>query len=269
MPLRCEFTRAIEAGELYLKYQPVVHAATGEIHSLEALLRWHHPIYGHLAARDFAFVLQDPSLQEALSLLVLQEALQARARWVPHLGPIPVSINLSPRWLMSKTFLDRIEEGLSHAKGSHPAPLYIEIIEPDILRSTPTLLTNLQDACELGVQFMLDDFGSGYTSIAELRDLPLHGIKIDRHYVRHIAQNPQQASVILGMLHIAAGFGLLAMAEGVETQRQQTMLDRLGCHLMQGNGLCPPLAEDELCLLPKPVPYRPWRVSETDAKWHV
>lgn len=269
MPLRCEFARAIEAGELYLKYQPVLRATTGEIHSLEALLRWHHPIYGHLAARDFAFALQDPSLQETLSQFVLREALQARARWVPHLGPVPVSVNLPPRWLGSRAFLDRLQDCLSNTPGTHPEPLYIEIIETEILRSTPSLLTNLQDACELGVQFMLDDFGSGHTSIAELRDLPLHGIKIDRHYVRHVAQNPQQTSVILGMLHIATGFGLLAMAEGVETQRQQTILHRLGCHLMQGNGLCPPLAEDELSLLPRPAPYRPWRAATPDAQSHV
>ena len=266
MPLRFEFTRAIEAGELYLKFQPVVDATTGAIHSLEALLRWAHPLYGHLAARDFPFALRDPALQETVSKMVLRESLHAQMRWLPALGAIPVSVNLPPRWLASKTFLDYLHVCLAETKRIAPTPLYIEIVETDILRSTPSLLANMHEACERGARFLLDDFGSGYTSIAELRDLPLSGIKIDRHYVRHIGRNPSHASVFLGMLHIASGYGLLAMAEGVETREQQTMLDRLGCHLMQGNGLCPPLAEDELIWLGSPLPIHSWRDARADAQ---
>lgn len=267
MPLRCEFTRALDADELYLKFQPVVNYTTGEIHSFEALLRWRHPLYGHLPARDFAFALRDPALQEPVSRFVLRAALQARMRWMAELGPVPVSINLSPGWIASASFMDHLKEWLASTPSLSQGGLLIEIIETEILKPTPALLANLHAATELGIEFLIDDFGSGYTSIGELRDLPLHGIKIDRHYVRHLMRRREDTSVVLGMLYVAQGFGLVSIAEGVENHAQADMLCDLGCLLMQGNGLCPPLAEDELQFLPAPGSSPPaWREREAHAQ---
>ncbi len=267
MPLRCEFTHAIQAGELYLKFQPVVDYTSGRIHSFEALLRWRHPIYGHLPARDFAFALRDPSLQDTVSRLVLREALQTRSRWALELGQIPVSVNLSPGWIASAAFLDHIKELLTETPSLSQGGLLIEIVETEILRPTPALLANLHAANELGLEFFIDDFGTGYTSIGELRDLPLSGIKIDRHYIRHMMRRREDTSVVLGMLYVAQGFGLITIAEGVENHAQADVLSDLGCQLMQGNGLCPPLSEDELSSLP-PIASEAttWRGTEAHAQ---
>lgn len=251
MPLRCEFARAIGTDELYLKFQPVVEFSSGRVQSCEALLRWRHPIYGHLPARDFAFALRDPALQDPVSRFVLRQAVQTRTRWTPRLGRVPVSVNLSPCWIASNAFLEFLQELLNESPDLAEGGLLIEIVETDILRPTPSLLTNLHAATELGVEFLIDDFGSGYSSLGELRDLPLRGLKIDRHYVRHVTRRSEDAAILLGMLYIAQGFGLLAIAEGVERHEQADALDELGCRFMQGNGLCPPLAEDELTFLPE------------------
>lgn len=267
MPLRCEFTRALQADELYLKFQPVVEFGTGQIHSCEALLRWHHPIYGHLPARDFAFAVRDPALQDSVSRFVLRAAVQTRKRWTPELGLFPVSVNLSPYWIASAAFIEYLHELLTDSPDLSQGGLLIEIIETDILRPTPALLANLHAATELGVEFLIDDFGTGYTSIGELRDLPLRGLKIDRHYVRNLLRRQEDAAVLLGMLYVAQGFGLVAIAEGVETLIQADALQQLGCRLMQGNGLCPPLTEDELRFFPtEPIRGTTWPEPDRHAQ---
>jgi EAL domain-containing protein (putative c-di-GMP-specific phosphodiesterase class I) len=259
MPLRCEFARAMSTDELYLKFQPVVEFSNGRIHSFEALLRWQHPIYGHLPARDFAFALRDPTLQGPLSRFVMHEALQAQSRWSAVLGQLPVSVNLSPSWIASTEFIDLLRELATTSNLRTGGGLLVEIVETDILRPTPTLLAHLHAATELGVAFLLDDFGTGYTSIGELRDLPLQGLKIDRQYVQRLMRRREDTAVMLGLLYMAQGFGLTAIAEGVENYDQAALLRQLGCDLMQGNGLCPPLAEDELSYLPATtIPSAAW-----------
>lgn len=267
MPLRCEFSRAMSTDELYLKFQPVVEFSSGRVHSFEALLRWRHPIYGHLPARDFIFALRDPSLQGPISRFVMHEAAQARTRWSAALGPLPVSVNLSPSWIASTEFIDLLQELAATSSLLASGGLLIEIVETDILRPTPTLLAHLHAATELGVEFFLDDFGTGYTSIGELRDLPLQGLKIDRHYVRRMMHRQEDTAVMLGLLYVAQGFGLTAIAEGVENHEQAALLRQLGCDLMQGNGLCPPLSEDELNYLPAAtIPGAAWPKTKDPAQ---
>lgn len=246
MQLLRDLSRAFRAGELHLHFQPVVDCKLQRIHSIEALLRWQHPVLGPLQARQFSRALNMSPLVEMISSSVLQEALRAQARWVDALGCVPVSVNLPPHWIASKNFLEWLQRQLWLAASPTPARLFIEIVETEMIRPTQTLLANLGVAGQLGVAFLVDDFGTGYTSIGELRDLPLRGIKIDRRYVHALTQSHQDQSVLRGMLHLAEGFDLMAIAEGVESPAQVQILQRLGCRFMQGHGLFPPVPEQAL-----------------------
>jgi diguanylate cyclase (GGDEF)-like protein len=219
-------------GQLHLRYQPVIRARDRELIGFEALLRWDHPERGLLLPAEFIPIAERTSLIHALTRWVLLTAVRDAARWRQQGLTASVAVNISPVSLEEGLF-GIIEEVLALYRW--PAELLIlEITEsavterPELARSIVTRLR------QRGLQVSVDDFGAGFTSLSQLRGLPVHQLKIDRQFVTDLEASPQDDAVISSIIELGHRLGLTIVAEGVETEAAATRLRTLDCDDLQG-----------------------------------
>jgi diguanylate cyclase (GGDEF)-like protein len=226
---------------LFLQYQPVIDVATGQMTSVEALVRWNRRGIGIQPPDSFIPVAERSNLIIELDRWVLRAAIRQLADWSgdPELGEIPIAVNVSGRHLTSQTLLAHVRE-LLDAGGTDPGRLVVEITETAIIDDLDAAATQLEGLRALGVRVALDDFGTGYTSIAHLRQLPVDIVKIDRSFVERITSAGDRALLRL-VCETGHVFGTTITAEGVETAEQYEMLDDLRCDRAQGFLMSRPL----------------------------
>lgn len=228
LELLAELNRAITDDELVLAYQPKLDLATGALAGVEALVRWQHPRHGLLGPGAFIPAAERTSVVLPLTLSVLYQALGAHRRWRDAHGlVVPVAVNLAGACVMDETLPAHVASIL-HRHGVDPACLTLEITERTMMSDLTAAQDVLHRLRELGVRLSLDDFGAGQTSLGQLRELPLHEMKIDRSIV--VGDEALLASVV----DIAHGFGLTAVGEGVETEALAAALAATGCDQAQG-----------------------------------
>ena len=237
---------AVDRGELSLVYQPIVSARTGRCDAFESLVRWHHPTRGLIGPVDFIPVAEQSGQIGQIGRWVLEEACRAAAAWPPSLGPgdgvnwepPPVTVNVSVAQVLSGTLLDDVEAALS-GSGLPAARLQIEITESmfvgDHLRVTPVF----EALRRRGIRILLDDFGTGFSSLAYLGKLPIDVIKIDQSFVRGAERDG--FAIINAILSIARALSLQVTAEGVETALQRTVLASIGVERLQGYLIARPM----------------------------
>ena len=244
--------RALERNELELYYQPQVSLPSGRIVGAEALMRWNHPERGLLTASEFL-----PSAEESGVIIpfsdwmlatVCRDILQFNARGGE---PIQFALNISPHYIDRPDFLDKIRGTLS-GFGISPSQIDIEISESICIRSPLQAIEQLNKLSQLGVNLTIDDFGTGYSSLSYLHRFPIHTIKIDRSFVRQIADENGHFPVVLAIISIASGLGFNLVAEGVETPVQASYLAKNGCTTMQGHNYYRPLPGNQFLDLLKP-----------------
>ena len=228
--------RALEREELLLHYQPVVSMASGRILGFEALVRWRHPERGLLPPAEFLPAAEESGLIVPIGDWVLREACGTMAGWRRDLaadesGPI-LSVNLSGRQLVVPGLAARVSDVLE-ACGLPASALWLEISESTFLKRSEALLRNLDGLAALGVTLCLDDFGTVYSTLAWLQDLPVHTLKVDRTFVGQLERSGG-TRIVETILSLARDLGLRAVAEGVETEAQRDGLLRLGCEDAQG-----------------------------------
>jgi EAL domain-containing protein (putative c-di-GMP-specific phosphodiesterase class I) len=226
--------RALRDGELSLAYQPIVALGSGTPVAVEALLRWNDPERGAVPPAEFVPLAEEIGLIEEIGRWVLETAAAQVARWqaaAPDL-PLGVTVNVSGQQIASRSFVDDVRRVL-RSSGLAPGSLAVEITESVLLRETsaPHVLGDLRT---LGVEVLLDDFGIGYSALGYLRKLPIDGIKIDRAFVADLLTGEQGEAIVGAVVTMAHALGLRVVAEGVETQRQATLLAGLGCEHAQG-----------------------------------
>lgn len=241
LDLEADLRHAIERDELRLAYQPVVDLESGAIASLEALLRWHHPVRGVLAPADFLALAEETGLIVPIGHWVIGEACrQARVWWdeVGHVAP-PVAVNLSARQLAEPRLREAVEESL-RAAGTDPRLLSLEITEAGLVRDAEASAQALRELRELGVGLALDDFGTGSTSLGHLRSFPIDTLKIDQAFVAGLGDSPDDLAIAAAIVNVAAALRLRVVAEGVETADQVAELRGLGCGFAQGFWFAPP-----------------------------
>ncbi|HEY0858507.1 MAG TPA: EAL domain-containing protein [Albitalea sp.] len=230
--------RAIGAGELRLHYQPQVDAASGQLRGLEALLRWQHPDQGLLLPDSFIGAAQESSLIELLEDWVLQEACRQARRWLDAgLQPRRIGVNLAGRHVANEQVAATAERAMRAARLDGPAcgvQLQIEITE-SILHAGPGSAATLQALRGMGVKVVIEDFGAGHWSLAQLKELPIDALKIDRQFVQRLPDDADGVAMAETIVSIAHHLGLQAMAEGVETPAQHRCLQAMGCDEMQGH----------------------------------
>jgi diguanylate cyclase (GGDEF)-like protein len=235
---------AIERSELSLVFQPIVSARTGRCEALEALVRWTHPERGLIGPADFIPVAEQSGQIAAIGRFVLREACRAAAGWPGRAGqdkPPAVTVNVSVAQVLSGTLIADVESALRET-GLPPARLQLEITESmfvgDHVRVTPVF----EELRRRGHRILLDDFGTGFSSLAYLGKLPLDVIKIDQSFVRGAERDG--FAIINAILSIARALSLEVTAEGVETPLQKTVLASIGVERLQGYLISRPMQND-------------------------
>ncbi len=225
--------RAIARGELALHYQPIVWTASGRLHSMEALLRWHDPERGLVAPDAFIPAAEEMGLLDPIGAWVI-EALAAQVVEWRAMGFQPrVSFNVSPRELHRPDFAADLGERLRSA-GADPSLLTMELTESATLREPERIGPLLRELRALGLQLAIDDFGAGWSSLSRLRSLPVQILKIDRSFLREIPENPEAGAIVRAIIALSDALGRTTVAEGVEQPVQQHFLAAQGCPLSQG-----------------------------------
>ncbi|MDP8992299.1 MAG: EAL domain-containing protein [Actinomycetota bacterium] len=243
LEIEADLRRALDRGELTLRYQPIVVLGTGRISGLEALIRWDHPERGMLRPDLFVPLAEETGLIGELGRQVLVSACAQARRWQlehPTDPPLRVSVNLSPRQLLDDALAEQIPGALG-ASGLPPSALVLEITESAMMHDTESAVRKLHALKDLGVWLAVDDFGTGYSSLSYLQRFPIDILKIDRSFVSGIESDDEKLSLVRAIVSLAQTLRLQTVAEGVETARQAEVVTRLGCDLAQGYHLAPPM----------------------------
>lgn len=226
--------RAIREQELVLFYQPKVSNRTGEIIGMEALLRWAHPTRGMIPPNEFIPFAEESGLIDELGMWVLNEACRQNRIWFDS-GLIEgaVAVNWSPRQLYQPGMVENVAEVLERT-GLPPRLLELELTETALATQPEEAARVLGRLSELGVAIAIDDFGTGYSSLAYLRRLPLDKLKIDRAFIRELAANESDATIVQAVISMAHSLEMRVIAEGVEAPEQLERLRAMGCDEYQG-----------------------------------
>lgn len=238
--------QALDDGELCLYYQPKLDLASGQVHGLEALLRWRHPQRGLLAPAAFLPTVERSGMADQLGHWVLEQALAQAARWRAQGLDLELSVNISPRHLQSPEFIARLEALLTRHAEVPPQRLVLELLESSALDDLDSAQRLLEECRRLGLRLAMDDFGTGYATLSVLKSLPLDQIKIDRSFVQTMLVNPQDMALVQSVIALAQRFGCELVAEGVESSAHAQALLQAGCALGQGSGLCDPLPAEQV-----------------------
>ncbi len=231
--VQTELRHALERDELVLHYQPKVRFADDEIGGLEALVRWQHPERGLLFPAEFLPAAEQSGLIEPLTAWVLRRALADQAGWVALGQSWPVAVNVSARNLEAPGFPPFVAELLAE-HGTPPGRLLLEVTETALACDAEQAARAVVELTALGIGVAVDDFGLGYTSLSQLRSVPVAEVKIDRTFVTDLDSDPQNQAIVRSVIALAHGLGLRVTAEGVETQRVSTWLAEAGCDDAQG-----------------------------------
>jgi predicted signal transduction protein with EAL and GGDEF domain len=228
--LEIDLRQAIIEGGFEVYYQPIVDLQSNQISGCEALLRWHHPQRGMISPADFIPVAEDTGLINQLGEWVLTTACMEAATWPDH---VKLAVNVSPVQFRSDTVALKVVAALA-ASGLSANRLELEVTEAVLIRDDVAALAILHQLRALGVRIALDDFGTGYSSLSYLQRFPFDKIKIDRCFIKDIAEPSGAPCIVQAVVSIAETRHITTTAEGVETEQQREILRALGCTQMQG-----------------------------------
>jgi diguanylate cyclase (GGDEF)-like protein len=245
MRLLSELRTAISDGELSAVYQPKYHMATGRIIGVEALVRWPHPRLGTLLPDQFLPIARQNGLMGALTELVLHRAADDAVEWHAMGFPIPFAINLFPPSLNDLSLASTVAGVMAdhHLPFDH---VTVEITEDLVLSDPERAREVLIRLHEFGIRVALDDFGSGYSALNYLIQLPIDELKLDMNLVAPIAVDPPAAIIVRKVIELTRELGMVCVAEGVENSATADLLISYGCEVAQGYYYSPPVTADAL-----------------------
>ncbi len=245
LDLENDLRRAIDRGELGLHYQPIVATETGLLHSFETLVRWQHPTQGMVSPSKFIPLAEETRLVVPLGWWVFETACRQLRRWqqqFPHQQGLCLNVNFSAVQLQQVDLVAQIQRVLQKT-GLSGKNLKLEITESYLLENIAAQTTILQQLKELGIQFCIDDFGIGYSSLSRLHEFPIDILKIDRSFIQRIDQgSDSNLATIRMIISLAHSLEMEVVAEGIETPKQMAVLRDLGCNFAQGYLFSRPVA---------------------------
>jgi len=248
LTLATELAQAIGGKEIELYFQPQADADTGRVVAVEALVRWRHPVLGLLQPAEFIPLAETAKLIRPLTGQVMDAALAQCAAWRADGLDLRVSVNVSASDLLDSDLPRRVAAALTR-NGLPAATLVIELTESSVLADPLSIPNVLNDLHELGVGLSLDDFGTGFSSLAHVNSLPVDEIKIDQTFVSEMTSNPAASAIVETMIELARTLGKRIVAEGIEDHDTWQKLASKGCNLIQGYALSPPVPADALAAL--------------------
>ncbi len=241
-----DIRRALDRHEFVLHYQPKVNMKTGAVMGVEALIRWQHPQRGMLLPADFMPNVENHAYGIELGEWVIDAAFTQMAVWHGQNFDMPVSVNIAAYHLQRDGFVPQLRERFSAHPTVRPEQFEMEVLESSALEDLGNASKIMRACCEMGVHFALDDFGTGYSSLTYLKRLPVDILKIDQSFVCDMLNDPEDLSIIEGVIGLAKSFHRQVIAEGVETASQGERLLTLGCNLAQGYVIANPMPGAEL-----------------------
>jgi diguanylate cyclase len=252
-----DLRRALELHEIVLHYQPKVSVVTGEVVGVEALARWEHPTRGLLFPDAFIPAAEHTGLIGPFTSYVLDAALAQARIWSDQGRPLVVSVNLSGRNLLDENLPAEVSDLLAlHAVPA--ALLELEVTESAIMLDPVRARRLLETLSELGIRLSIDDFGAGYTSLGQLKTLPVDELKIDRSFVMTMTSDARDALIVHSVIELGQNLGLSIVAEGVETAEALATLHGFGCDIAQGYHIAKPASVEifDAWLLARRIPAR-------------
>ena len=245
LSLLSELRTALANGEVVLYYQPKLDLLTGTVAGVEALVRWHHPLFGLIPPAEFVPFAEHTGLIRPLTNFVLRTAVTQARTWMDSGIETAVAVNLSARSLHDGAISNEVANLLSEF--ALPANrLQLEITESSIMADPARAKRVLQDLDAMGLHLCIDDFGTGYSSLSYLQDLPVREVKIDMSFVTNVLENPRDRVIVRSTIDLARHLGLRSTAEGIESAAAQEWLRQAGCDQGQGYHIAPPMSSDDV-----------------------
>ncbi|MCT7659573.1 putative bifunctional diguanylate cyclase/phosphodiesterase [Mycobacterium deserti] len=235
-----ELRNAIDNVDLTLAYQPKFDLDNGDIVGVEALIRWPHPELGVLAPDQFLPLVHRHGLVQSVTDLVVSRALDAAVEWRANGVAVPIAVNISAPSLSDLDFPNRIVRALAE-RGLTSDALTVEITEDLLVDNIDRAQAVLERLRVRGIRVAIDDFGSGYSALSYLRDLPIDEVKLDRHFVSPILTDTRAAAIVRAVIDLAHVLGVTTVAEGVENGETAAKLQEFGCDVVQGYYCGPPI----------------------------
>jgi diguanylate cyclase (GGDEF)-like protein len=245
LALAAELPSAIERGDLVLDYQPKVDVSTGRACGVEALVHWQHPERGRIPPDDFIPIAEQTGIMRELTAAVLDQALGQLSTWLAEGRELTMAVNVSVSNLLDAGFVVDLRWVLERWRTPTQA-LQLEITENVLMADRKQAIGVLNAIAALGVGISLDDFGTGFSPLAYLREFAADEIKIDRSFVATMIDDPTAATIVASTIQLAGRLGMRVVAEGVETGADLDLLRSFGCQLMQGYYFSKPLPPHEL-----------------------
>jgi diguanylate cyclase (GGDEF)-like protein len=237
---------ALASGQqLSVMYQPIAGLVSGEVVRVEALARWFHPVHGQVPADEFIQIAEQMGLIGQITDFVLHEACSQAAQWRRDGLEIGLAINLSGRDLSNRSLVRNITAHLG-ANGLPASSLSLEITETEVMADIAEASDVLGQLSELGVRIAVDDYGTGYSSLAYLHRLPVNELKLDRSFVANVAADQSNSIIVRSSIAMAHSLGLTVVAEGAEDEVTCAILADAGCDAVQGYYFSPPLGREDL-----------------------
>ena len=232
--MAAELRTAVRQNQFELHYQPRIDLTTGKLVGLEALLRWNHPERGLLCPSEFIVACEDMGLLRTIGYQVIQHACAAQV-WVEEQGirDVDVAVNISFSQFQDDRFVDIVKDIIKRS-GTDASRLEFELTETTILKSPEAVKGRMDQLRLLGISFSLDDFGTGFSQLSHLTELPISALKIDACFVRDLPHNPHQEAVCAMIIEMARRLGMMVVAEGAETHEQVEYLREHKCQQVQG-----------------------------------
>jgi diguanylate cyclase (GGDEF)-like protein len=245
LSLAADLRHAVENGEIETHFQPITALDVGMPVAVEALARWNHPEHGLVPPDVFIPIAEQSGLIRDLTFLVLDESLVQARKWRSQGFELAVGVNLSVRCLTDDDLVARIGRHLDRA-GANPASLKLEVTEGTIMADPVRAIAVLEDLHTIGVSLAIDDFGMGFSSLNQLKRMPVSQLKIDRSFVSGLPEDREDAVIVHSVIELGHNLGMEVVAEGVEDRAALEYLRGLGCDAVQGFYLSPPLPAPDL-----------------------
>lgn len=240
-----EIRHAIDTNQFTLYYQPKIKISDKSIVGFEALLRWNHPKYGLLSPDDFIPLAELGEIINPLTFWVINQAITDRQKWCDQDCHFDVAVNVSVRNIQDMNIIDKINE-LIETNGMQHKHLELELTESAVMTDPVRAQETLQKINNLGIRISIDDYGTGYSSLAYLKKLPIDNLKIDKSFVLEMVNNDNDALIVRSTIKLAHNLNLKVIAEGVENQDSLDLLEIMGCDYAQGYYISKPIPADDI-----------------------
>lgn len=245
LSLLASLRSAIDDDQLNLIYQPKIQIADGSLSGVEALVRWHHPVYNNVSPLEFIGWAEKSGLIDKLTCWVLETAAAQSTIWQQSGYRIPIAVNLSPINLQDQTILDLVYQLVTKGQFANGL-LELELTENAVMEDPASALDSMLFFKDIGVKMAIDDFGTGLASFSYLRKFPVSNLKIDRMFVMDSISESRDEVLLRSMIELGHNLDCVVTAEGVEDAETLNLLNKFGCDFAQGYHMCKPTSAEEV-----------------------